>query len=260
MGQDSSSPTVISSGSPGLQPQDSHSFLQVFVVRLVEELEDELEEELDDELLDEEDEVPELEELLDEDEGDEELELDDEEEDDDEEELLDDDDELEELLDDEDEENDEELELDDELDGEELELELDELDDEEEDDELELEELLDDSYVKPLTSTAELLSGLTSSTSTVPAACGGVSQVTSESLTKVTFAAAEPPKFTAGVASKPDPVTVTGVPPETSPDPGETELIVGIKSPLRICSCSAALASRSALAAICQLNSDEGRI
>lgn len=195
---------------------------------LVELDEDELEDELlDDD--DDEDDVPELEELLNaEDEDEEELELDEEEE----EELLDDDEELDELFDDEDEENEEELELDDELEGEELELELDELDNEEEDEELE--ELLDDSYVKPLTSTAELLSGLTSSTSTVPAACGGVSQVTSESLTNVTFEAAAPPKLTEGVASKPEPVTVTGVPPDTSPEPGETELIVGMESPLRM--------------------------
>ena len=65
-------------------------------------------------------------------------------------------------------------------------------------------------------------------TSTVPAACGGVSAVMVVASTTTTLVASAPPTVTVGPAVKFVPVIVISVPPDVGPVEGVTLSIVGV--------------------------------
>ncbi len=70
--------------------------------------------------------------------------------------------------------------------------------------------------------------GVVTTTSTVPAACAPVTAVIDVAEATITDVAATPPIETVAPAMKPEPVTVTGVPPSVGPELGETAVIAGV--------------------------------
>ena len=78
------------------------------------------------------------------------------------------------------------------------------------------------------------MSGFVTTTSTVPAAWAGVSQVISVLSTKTTFVALSPPKVTVAPSTKLVPVIETGVLPKIEPLEGVTEVTVGVASSMYI--------------------------
>ena len=82
-------------------------------------------------------------------------------------------------------------------------------------------------YVNPPESRPLRPSVFVTTTSTLPAACGGVVAVIDVALATTTFVAAVPSKETLAPAANPDPVTVTAVPPAVVADVGWMAVIVG---------------------------------
>jgi hypothetical protein len=108
---------------------------------------------------------------------------------------------------------------------------------------------------------------LVTTTSTLPAACGGVVAVIDVALATETLVAAVPSKETLAPAANPDPVTVTAVPPAVVADVGAMAVIVGataagggggggadplyVKTPVILAVCPSGLATtRSTLPAL----------
>jgi hypothetical protein len=81
-------------------------------------------------------------------------------------------------------------------------------------------------YVKPLTLVTEVPLELVMTTSTLPAAWGGVVAEINVSLAD-TFVAATPPTVTVVPCPKPEPETLRDVPPPVVPELGLMEVIVG---------------------------------